>query len=244
MPSTKEFIFEVYCIFCVAGIPLSVRYGFGAWCLQTLLGYASVFIDWKLFPYAEKNLQTLEKHGYGRPLVATIMFINLVLTNALVALVYANIELKEITSVFSVLAAIKDAMPYLFINLALTEIFFTTAHTLLHCTKTGSKIHTMHHCCKHSSWSTNLVFHPIDMAAEFSGPVLSVLGMHLLFWKDDTVLALTVLIVHLWYALDHSALLQLPHTKHHKYIDSMYSIYIKRRSKTKAKEFVKHIINK
>lgn len=213
-----KLLFELFCIYCVVGIPLSVHYGWSYWCMQTLFGYASVFIDWNLFPHAEKNLKRLEVNGFSRSYVALIMFTNLVLTNILVALVYNNIVFGPFSW---------QMIPKILLNLCITEFFFTCAHGLLHCTDAGAKLHTMHHCCKESSWSTNLVFHPFDMAAEFSGPVLSVLGMHLV-WRDDNVLGTTVLLVHLWYALDHSAFLNLPHTRHHKYIDNMYSIYAKK----------------
>lgn len=228
----NKILFELFCIYCVCGIPLAVRYGWYYWCIQTLIGYFSVFIDWILFPHTEKNLKRLEKYGYSRTHVALTMLLNLVLTNVLVAVIYINITIQSFSWAM---------VPKVIINLCITELLFTYAHALLHCTETGSKLHVMHHCCKHSSWSTNLIFHPLDMAAEFSGPVLSVLGMHL-FWKDDNVLGATVLLVHLWYALDHSALLNLPHTKHHKYVDNMYSIYVKKHMRY-GSDLVKSKIN-
>ena len=85
------------------------------------------------------------------------------------------------------------------------------------------------------------MFHPFDMASEFSGPVISVLAFHM-FWKVDMVLIASVLIIHLWYALDHSDFLKLPHTKHHSHINSMFSIYINKYITLRRPDHVRKMI--
>ena len=83
------------------------------------------------------------------------------------------------------------------------------------------------------------MFHPLDMAAEFSGPVVAVIGLHALLWQENLTLVTTVLLVHLWYALDHSANMNLPHTRHHKYINNMYSIYMDKYMTLKRPDYVR-----
>ncbi len=216
-----QYLFELYCIFVVVAIlPCTKAYGFLGWFVMTVLGYLSCVIDYYCFPNCKKNVAMLNKHGYSTPVVAGIMCLNLSLTNALVALMYWHHPMDHL----SFMTAVK-----VLLNMCLTEICFSAAHILLHHTETGSAIHVMHHCCKFASWSTNLIFHPVDLAAEFTGPVLSILGMHYVVWQDSSALLLSTILVHLWYALDHSALLGLPHTKHHALVDSMYCIYTSKR---------------
>ncbi len=45
----------------------------------------------------------------------------------------------------------------------ISELTFTAGHVLLHCTAFGRKIHKIHHLCTRPSWSTNLLFHPLDI---------------------------------------------------------------------------------
>ena len=219
----KQFAFELLCVICVAGIPLAVwGGGLQAWITQTLLGYASTWIDWIAFPHTENNLKLLEKAGYTRTFVWSIMLLNLILTNALVGIVYAYALSKEEHEHAGPLALLGMVL----VNLCCTEVFFTISHALLQVTSAGAKLHRLHHCCMSSSWSTNLICHPLDMTAEFSGPVLSVIALHFFVWHDDLALVLTVLAVHMWYALDHSATMKLYHTRHHSHLNNMYSIYV------------------
>lgn len=231
----KRLLFELLCIFVVIGIPPAVKfYNLYGWVFITLIGYLSTIVDYFCFPYLKKNLNLLEINGFQQKYVWMIMFLNLILTNALVGVIYK----------FSVIEEWNWFVPIqVFINMLITELTFTISHMLLHYTHIGAQIHKMHHCCKQASWSTNLVFHPLDMAAEFSGPVVSTLLMHHYIWKNNTTLIFTVLTVHLWYALDHSATLKLPHTKHHSQINSLFTIYLKKYYTFKTPELVKNIIN-
>lgn len=213
-----QYIFELYCIFVVVAIlPFTQYYGVIGWFAITALGYFSCVIDYLYFPNCKRNIDFLRKRGYTPKLVWGIMLLNLCLTNALVGCIYSFYQINQVS--FVIIAKV-------IVNMLLTEICFTIAHLLLHHTECGSSIHVLHHCCKYASWSTNLIFHPLDLAAEFSGPVLAILGMHAVVWQDTNTLLLSTILLHVWYALDHSALIKLPHTKHHSQVNSMYCIYI------------------
>lgn len=112
------------------------------------------------------------------------------------------------------------------INLALTEILICWGHSAMHTSPYLMKYHIFHHCCVHSTFNTNLLFHPVDLAIEFAGPAAALLGMHFVVWnKDQAVLLVTYIVFQLWYAYDHDEHLGLPHIKHHSACDSLYLIY-------------------
>jgi hypothetical protein len=56
----------------------------------------------------------------------------------------------------------------------------------------------MHHACRWASNTTNLLFHPLDLALEFAGPYLCLVGMHLLLWHDPIILFISIYIVQMW----------------------------------------------
>ena len=233
MFTIKTFLFELLCIFCVIGIPFSIKYGFFGWTIQSLIGYLSSFVDWYLFPNTKININLLKINGFKENNIWLIMLFNLICTNALVGIIYYYTDISNFT---------KWTPFKIFINLIFTEILFTLSHMYLHCNKNGAKLHLMHHCCKNASWSTNLIFHPFDLLAEFSGPVIILLFLHNFIWKDNTTLYISTLILHLWYALDHSANLKLPHVKHHTYINSLFSIYINKIFYKSNPDYVKQLI--
>lgn len=229
-------LFELFTIYVVVGIPLHVYYhGLYGWIYILSMGFLSVVLDYYLFPYMKNNLVTLKQHGYSEVIVWCTIAFNLVASEALVGLIYyySGPGLDGTASIWVPLKII--------VNMTVGELFFTSAHMWLHYTEMGSRLHLMHHCCKDSSWSTNLIFHPIDVAIEFSGPILSALAMHFFVWNDDTTLFITIGVLHLWYALGHSALLHLPHVDHHTYCDTMFSIYIKKYITLKRPELVKKL---
>lgn len=232
----KIFWFELFCCFAVIGIPLSIYIkGFIGWYIQLQVGYLSVIADWYLFDYFKKNMRILKKHGFSKQTVIKTIAFNLFATNALVGLIYYYCFQNEMTFSWYV------PLQILF-NLSVTEVLFATSHMMLHYSPTFYSLHIMHHCCLHPSWSTNLIFHPLDLTAEFSGPVIAVLALHQFVWKDFMSLFCSVLILHLWYALDHSANMKLPHTKHHSQLNTIFTIYIRHRCSGKRKDLVRQVI--
>lgn len=215
--------YECLCYMIILLIPVSVLYGWQFWVMDTLVGYLIVMIDWYAFPHCKKNMATLKEQGWSTSWqVWLIMFFNLIASNGLVGLIYDHCLSSTQHQYTFTIRTIWQVIT----NMAITEIFFTSAHTWLHCTEVGSKLHHMHHCCTEPSWSTNLIFHPLDLVVEFSGPVTSIILMHVFVWQNTDTLLTSTLVLHLWYALDHSANLKLPHTKHHTYFNSVYSIYV------------------
>lgn len=212
----RRILFEVFCVWCVVGIPIATHAGFVWWAAQTALGFFSAVLDASCSDSGRQNFEELKKFGYSSTTVWVTAAFNLIATNALVAAAHimAPPSQWEIFSFHTVARIV--------CSLCITEVLFTLSHAVLHQTRVGAKIHVMHHCCKAASWHVNLVFHPLDMAVEFSGPIMAVFAVNAAYPR---ALALTVTVVHLWYALDHSALLKLPHTHHHTYTNSMYSIY-------------------
>lgn len=110
------------------------------------------------------------------------------------------------------------------VNLCLTEAAFFVAHRELHLNPvrlilshsnlrgiifTGSifsqfsvqllaPLHLMHHACRWASNTTNLLFHPLDLALEFAGPYLCLVGMHAFLWHDPITLFISIYIVQMW----------------------------------------------
>lgn len=167
------------------------------------------------------------------------MAANMLSTNILVAYISSYFDVFNAPWRFDISLFI-----IIFVALSFAEFSFTTAHYWLHQTKSGAKYHMLHHLCMSASWSTNLLFHPFDLAAEFSGPILGVVFITMGIFNDPFALLVSLHILHLWYALDHSENLRLYHYKHHKYIDSVYSIYMNFRLKSPTDHVRELIHNK
>ena len=116
MFTIKTFLFELLCIFCVIGIPFSIKYGFFGWTIQSLIGYLSSFVDWYLFPYTKININLLKINGFKENNIWLIMLFNLICTNALVGIIYYYTDISNFT---------KWTPFKIFINLIFTEILFT-----------------------------------------------------------------------------------------------------------------------
>ena len=109
--------------------------------------------------------------------------------------------------------------------LQLNLVLFYFSHKLLHQTKIGANLHLMHHCCIHTSRSTNLWFHPLDLLIEFFGPFT----LNYLYWlysKDTFVLILVAGVMQAWYGGTHDENISNHHREHHHKINSDYPIYI------------------
>jgi sterol desaturase/sphingolipid hydroxylase (fatty acid hydroxylase superfamily) len=127
-------------------------------------------------------------------------------------------------------------------NLVLAEVAFTSGHAMLHLSPSLAPLHVMHHACTAPTITTNLIFHPVDLAIEFSGPILFLILSHVFLFQDPFVLTTSLLVLHLWYAYDHDPNLNLYHIQHHKYIDSIYTIYTKFRLSDPKADLVKPLV--
>ena len=220
MCNLKSFLFELLCLVGIVGNPVMLHYyGLYGLGIQTVVNCIIYWLDYVLFPSTKKNFTNLRKNGFTATYVVGIMVFNALVVNILVGIILYNVDISE---------ANVDAIWKLFINLALTEILFCGAHSILHCTKCGARTHLMHHLCIESSWSTNIIFNPLDIVAEFLPPLTILLTMHYFVWKDGFTMYLSQLVMHIWYFFGHSATLKLPHFYHHAKCNQMYSIYIKK----------------
>jgi hypothetical protein len=233
---------EALCWIFFFGVPLSHElYGWPGLAAHTLLCLLGpITMDWFVSPTFKNNLKRLNANGYSTSTVVATMILNLAATNVLVC------GIKEIYCENGTLSrllsadAAKHELPIslvlvqTLVNLVLAEITFTVGHFFLHHNEHGANWHLMHHCCKPCSWSANLIFHPCDMAVEFSGPMLSLVLSHELYFKhvdpSGAGLLVSMTVMHFWYAIDHSENLKLYHYEHHMRVDSLYTIYIKLRT--------------
>jgi len=165
------------------------------------------------------NLNRLYKNGYTPTQIWPLLIYNFfsgMLLPALIVVWYSN----EIKYYFDFLILVKLAF-----ILACTDYVFYIVHKYLH--QSLPNIHKIHHCARNSSFTTNLIFHPIDLNIEFSGPVMIVLFFSLLIFKDPFLMLLSFSSVLTWYLLDHDEYLKTPHWDHHKYMNSNYPVYMK-----------------
>lgn len=231
-------VYEALCWCSIAGITMTYElYGATGLAWFTLFQLAVVYADFYISPTAAANVHRAVCHGFRRSTVIAFMIFNLIGTNILVAWIAAPI--------YHVKLQIEWHTPLIILfNLAMSELCFTAAHTRLHRTEYGARLHHLHHCCKPSSWSSNLIIHPIDMAVEFSGPVLVLLFTDRWIFHNPTALFLSLTVLQLWYAVDHSEYLKLPHYRHHAYINNFLHIYLKTPTKKPGRDCVKALMNK
>ena len=105
------------------------------------------------------------------------------------------------------------------------QVTFFLAHRELHQNPRLAQFHVLHHCCLRSSNTTNLIFHPVDLTLEFSGPVAMLALSHVFLFQDRAVLLLSTFAVQLWYACDHDETCKLSHLYHHSAINNNFGIY-------------------
>ncbi len=188
------------------------------WLIGNAIGVALLTTDFLQSPTPAVNMAALSRNGFSGPVVIAIMLFNLVASNAtsygIVAFFCADYQVRWGVDVLAKIAA----------YLAVSEVAFTLAHRALH--HNLPQLHVLHHACRTPSWSTNLMFHPIDLALEFAAPLGSIVLLHVTCFQDPWALLLTVGITHVWYAFDHDETVKLPHYRHHEHVDSLYTIYI------------------
>ena len=220
-----------YVLWAVAEILLSHlvwmrRWGAAGFALHLAVSVASTAADGAVSNSFGANVRWLRANGYSDAVTAATMLANLVASQALGFLVVAAVCTDALDVGTLARMASLPVLAKVAVNMAMGEVTFTLAHRALHRRLAG--LHRMHHCCKRASWSTNLIFHPVDLALEFAGPVGCLLAAHYVLWdQDQTVLLLSYLILQVWYGLDHDEYLKLYHHTHHLAVDSVYTIYCK-----------------
>ena len=234
-------VYEALCWFSIVGITMMYElHGATGLACFTLFQLAVVYWDFHISPTAAANLNRAVSNGFRRSTVIAFMVFNLIATNMLVAWIVNTF----CGPVYRGKLQIDWGTPSIILfNLAMSELCFTAAHTTLHRTEYGACLHHLHHCCKPSSWSSNLIIHPIDMAVEFSGPVLVLLFTDRFMFQDPSALFLSLTTLQLRYAADHSEHLQLPHYKHHARINNFLCIYLKARTKKPGRDRVKALVS-
>jgi sterol desaturase/sphingolipid hydroxylase (fatty acid hydroxylase superfamily) len=138
-----------------------------------------------------------------------------------------------------------EAQPYfdlslvakVLVMLASSETVFTWVHSLLH--NQLGHLHVMHHCCIHNSIATNFMFHPVDLLLELGSPAAIVLLTNELLFKDQWACICAISTMFGWYGLDHDALAELPHANHHKFINTVYTVYLNLKTHNKNDSVVK-----
>ena len=121
------------------------------------------------------------------------------------------------------------------------ELAFTYAHRALH--SSLPTIHLLHHVCRHCSFTTNLLFHPLDLAIEFGGPIAVCIASHVCLFHDTPALFGSICVMTAWYAMDHDEWARLPHWSHHKAIDSVYTAYVKQRDYSAGFDRVRGLVD-
>jgi sterol desaturase/sphingolipid hydroxylase (fatty acid hydroxylase superfamily) len=220
---TKRILHELYCWAAVLFIPASYYLGgpLGLVTNQVFGALGSVLMDvFLVSPTAKKNMDILRSNGYSDTFVWSVIIFNLITSNTGLALIVDYFECFQARRHWDL-----DLIAKVLVNLSIAEIAFTVNHTILHHTKWGARLHIMHHFCQPCSWAANLIFHPLDLAAEFSGPVLSLILSHCLWFQDPFAFLVSLQVLNLWYAIDHSENLKLHHYVHHSSVDKFYSIY-------------------
>lgn len=194
------------------------QYGVIGAIVHNILRVLSYYADIKTSNAYEYNMMILEKNGYD--------------TKTLIPYIMKRFVLRVIINYPIYAYAVKDAVPHhdltlvtrILISLAVTEVYFTVSHKLMH--RYFPEVHKMHHCCIRASYTSNLVFSNIDSILELTIPLLISLFLNIGIWRDGYSYMWATGTIMAWYALDHDEYLQLSHWRHHQYINSNYSVYV------------------
>lgn len=139
---------------------------------------------------------------------------------------------------FSYFSPTRVVLPAL-VMVLLTDGCFFMMHRLLH--EQFPRIHLLHHCCVYSSACTNIFFHPLDFAMEFTLPV-SLLWFLSNYYCEYPWLFTISYSMQSWYALTHDEWLGLPHTRHHLSCATGYFVYIQYCYADRDKERVRALV--
>jgi len=193
-------------------------YGLYAYFVYIFVLVLLSLVDFYTSNTTKHNFEVLQQHGFSLTYSSVCFTINIVAIffPAFVAIHYLVPEHQTYHFNMNYLIPIV-------VNLAVTDIIFYFSHRYLH--YHVSALHVMHHCCRRSSFSTTFLFHPFDLAIEFGSPVLVVIAMCILVWKDPFLLMLSLSALTSWYGTDHDEYLKPPHWYHHYKLNSNYAVY-------------------
>lgn len=194
------------------------------------------FLLWALLPFCDflvsdkpwRNLETLRANGYG---------------SLHVALSYLMFTVRTLSAIYSTVPYFGEIPRFptapgenspvslwlgLILNLSFAEACFTGSHMLMHFWL-PPRVHRMHHCCTEATLSTMWCFHPVDYLIEAVFPFIGLLPSLAWVYTEPVggnwLLFVSGAIVNIWYFFVHDETLDLPHSRHHYYIDSVFTIY-------------------
>ena len=200
------------------------------------LGTGVTLFDFVISDRPWKNLEIMKRNGFTPTYIWAVSIFNTLYFD--VAVYYTGrVMLKdEIVTPRIDVSLILTVVVILFIG----DYLFYAAHKILHSTEIGARLHLMHHCCIHTSITTNLWFHPLDLLIEFFGPS----SLNLAWWyiSNDTFAFIVIFsIMQTWYTMTHDENISNHHGDHHRLVNSDYPIYISYKVPN-PKDRVKHMI--
>ena len=218
---------EILCYTSIFGLPYSYQYfGWtGVLVYTATLSTATVVLDFRLSSTARENVRRVAD-AYNVPSLAVycLMACNMISANVLVVGLLKYFDAINVAWPSSSTLDYSTAI-YLLCTLGLyfliSEVTFTAGHMLLHRTEIGRRIHKIHHLCVRPTWSSNLLFHPLDLAVEFFGPFCFMPLMHVYVIGDPFVFRMAIIFLYMWYAASHSENLGLSHYNHHSSTGSL-----------------------
>jgi len=210
-------------------------YGLFGFFVMQILAFALYFFDFLTSDSTQHNWHILRYNGFSSSFLFFVCSFNF-----LTAFIPNYIAVRYMVPDDQSYSISPSHLLPVVVNLVISDVVFYLAHRHLH--RHLPHLHVMHHCCRRSSTTTNLFFDPTDLALEFTGPVLCILFLCALVWKDPMVLMLSLSVQLSWYGIDHDEYLRLPHWYHHSKINSNYSIYASLRSHDK-REGVRALLN-
>lgn len=185
-----------------------------------LIGGIFHYLDFVISDSPHKNLKVLNKNGYSNTSMIFYMTFNLFVYQS-VWIFISRFILNDIDIeyYFNLSLLLKIA-----VTMILGDIYFYLFHRALHESEWLSSLHIMHHCCIYPSMSTGLMFDPIDLSIEFTGPNLILLLAYYIF-NDPAFFVICGCLILGWYGSEHDENIQLHHYNHHVNCDGDYPVY-------------------
>jgi len=174
-------------------------------------------IDYLSSNTTKDNIKHLKKNGFSDSYIAYAFVMNLA-TWFWAIIIAINYYASGTPAYFNLYLALKVIS-----TLALVDIYFYFSHRTLH--RHFPKSHIFHHCCKTPSFTTNLLFEPLDIFIELAIPSFGIIFYNILVLQDPFAMVATFSVQLAWYILNHDEYAKMPHWKHHKTINTNYFSY-------------------